>query len=262
MFSQAEQSPLPFPVFPSMHLWTPAFDGLAFSSSVTNFSVPWPASGVTTFYSLSLATLDQDTWAKNMAPRRSLNCYLGLSTERSPNEGALPESFPHVLSASSCRRWQRMSSPTLCTITAHWAPAFLISLVPDHRARAAICDSFQHVQPLLRERPSVCPWTHLYLSFLWLSDCWPENEFLRPLWGVGALRSGCGTTYLSRTRTLSWGFERLVISIITSFWLLRLTTWAVPEYIIIINWWVRVLQIWLYDMCSAISPSLWLLGNS
>lgn len=152
---------------------------------------------VTTFYSLSPATLDQDTWAENMAPKKSLNCYLSLSIERSPNEGALPESFLHVLSASSCRRRQNMSSPTLCKITAHWAPAFLISLVPDHWAQAAICDSSQHVQPLLHEWPSVCPWTHLYLSFLWLSDCWPENEFLRPL-------CGCGTTYLSRTRTLSW----------------------------------------------------------
>lgn len=56
------------------------------------------------------------------------------------------------------------------------------------------------------------------------------------------------------------GFERLVISIITLFWLLRLTTWAMPKYIII-NWWARVLKIWLYDMCLAISPSVLLLGN-
>lgn len=160
---------------------------------------------VTTFYSLSRATLDQDTRAENMTPRRTLNCYLSLSIGRSQNEGSLPESFPHILSASSCRRQRSVSSPTLYTITAHWALAFLIFLVPDHWAQAAICDSFQHVQPLSTcERPSVCPWTHLYLSFLWLGDCWPENEFLRPFWGVGALRSGCGTTYLSCTRTLSW----------------------------------------------------------
>lgn len=57
------------------------------------------------------------------------------------------------------------------------------------------------------------------------------------------------------------GFERLIISIITLFWLLRLTTWAMPKNIII-NWWVGVLKIWLCDMYAAIPPCVLLLGNN
>lgn len=160
---------------------------------------------------------------------------------------------------SSCSRWQSMSSRTLRTVTAHSVPyisGFRPSGPARHLQRFSTCTSIPAWKAISLPMDSPLPLLSL-AQWLpareWVSEVFTGRWSLtKPLWYSVPLRH----------KDTELGFERLVISIITSFWLLRLTTWAVPKYIIIINWWVRVLKIWLYDMCSAISPSLLLLGNN
>lgn len=165
---------------------------------------------------------------------------------------------------SSSSGWLTLSARTLRTVTARWAWMHLKSLVPDHRAQPATRNYFQCMRPFRSEKTISLPMDSplILLSVTeWL--VWPHDELLKSLWGSRAPRSHRGAACLSHTRTLhKLGVERVVISMITLFWLLRLTTWAMPKHIIIINWWVRVLKIWLYDMCSAVSPSALLLGNN
>lgn len=158
--------------------------------------------------------------------------------------------------------WLTPSAITLQTVTAHWVWVHLQSLVPAHQAQPATCNYFQSVRPFLSEK-TISLLTDSPLILLSLKEwlLWPHDELLKPLWGIRAPWNDWHCLPLIHKDT-ELGFERLIISIITLFWLLRLTTWAMPKHIIIINWWARVLKIWLYDMCSTISPSVLLLRNN
>lgn len=136
----------------------------------------------------------------------------------------------------------------------------LKSLVPEHQAQLVTRNYFQRVRPFPNEKAIRLPMDSplILLSLTTLASWWVTKTSV----GYQNCMKWQWHSFPLTHKGTELGFERCVISIITLFWLLRLTTWAMPKHIIIINWWAGVLKIWLYDMCSAVSPSALLLGNN